>query len=179
MQSLCGRIPLMPQLPLVASWETRPESFQMPRSLFGAVCSFTSKRSTTLDNSIFSLCLTKKGGVLFFASRLIAGQYCLARTEPPSLPPPPPPPALHFPSLFPLVLFPVAVSGLRGADESELRSMVSEPRQEHLLLTSDLSLLHDTLPRLSRRVCVTASEPPRPVKVSQPGACVCVCGSHK
>ncbi|KAM4569550.1 uncharacterized protein col7a1l [Odontesthes bonariensis] len=58
--------------------------------------------------------------------------------------------------------------GVRGADESELRKIVSEPYEEHLLLCSDFSLLETILPKLSRRVCFTASEPPRPVKTSQP-----------
>ncbi|XP_035466126.2 collagen alpha-1(VII) chain isoform X2 [Scophthalmus maximus] len=58
--------------------------------------------------------------------------------------------------------------GVRGADESELRRIVSEPHNEHLLLGTDYSLLESILPKLSRRVCVTASEPPRPVKTSPP-----------
>ncbi|XP_070848719.1 collagen alpha-1(VII) chain [Chaetodon trifascialis] len=62
-------------------------------------------------------------------------------------------------------LFAVAV---RGADESELMRIVSEPCEEHLLLGPDYSLLETVLPKLSRRVCFTASEPPRPVKTSQP-----------
>ncbi|KAM9704944.1 uncharacterized protein col7a1l isoform 3-T3 [Menidia menidia] len=58
--------------------------------------------------------------------------------------------------------------GVQGADESELRMIVSEPYEEHLLLCSDFSLLETILPKLSRRVCFTASEPPRPVKTSKP-----------
>uniref|UniRef100_UPI001ED7EFD4 collagen alpha-1(VII) chain n=1 Tax=Scatophagus argus TaxID=75038 RepID=UPI001ED7EFD4 len=58
--------------------------------------------------------------------------------------------------------------GVRGADESELRRVVSEPHEEHLLLVTDYSVLENILPKLSRRVCFTASEPPRPVKTSQP-----------
>lgn len=58
---------------------------------------------------------------------------------------------------------------VRGADESELRRIVSKPVQEHLLLAAEYSLLETILPKLSRRVCFTASEPPRPVKTSQPG----------
>ncbi|XP_041820381.1 collagen alpha-1(VII) chain [Chelmon rostratus] len=58
--------------------------------------------------------------------------------------------------------------GVRGADESELMRIVSEPREEHLLLGPDYSLLEAVLPKLSRRVCFTASEPPLPVKKSQP-----------
>uniref|UniRef100_UPI0037E81BC1 collagen alpha-1(VII) chain n=1 Tax=Semicossyphus pulcher TaxID=241346 RepID=UPI0037E81BC1 len=58
--------------------------------------------------------------------------------------------------------------GVRGADESELRRIVSEPHEEHILLGADYSLLETILPKLSRRVCFTASEPPRPVKTYQP-----------
>ncbi|XP_070785049.1 collagen alpha-1(VII) chain [Enoplosus armatus] len=58
--------------------------------------------------------------------------------------------------------------GVRGADESELRRIVSEPLEEHLLLGTDYHRLETILPKLSRRVCFTASEPPRPVKTSQP-----------
>ncbi|XP_045928379.1 collagen alpha-1(VII) chain [Micropterus dolomieu] len=58
--------------------------------------------------------------------------------------------------------------GVRGADELELRRIVSEPIEEHLLLGTDYSRLETILAKLSRRVCFTASEPPRPVKISQP-----------
>ncbi|XP_033989175.1 collagen alpha-1(VII) chain [Trematomus bernacchii] len=58
--------------------------------------------------------------------------------------------------------------GVRGADEAELRRIVSEPHEEHLLRRADYSLLETILPKLSRRVCFTASEPPLPVKTSQP-----------
>ncbi|XP_046878673.1 collagen alpha-1(VII) chain [Hypomesus transpacificus] len=58
--------------------------------------------------------------------------------------------------------------GVRGADESELSRVVSPPQEEHLLLGADFSLLDAFLPRLSRRVCVTASEPPRPAKHAPP-----------
>ncbi|KAM9334648.1 uncharacterized protein col7a1l [Symphorus nematophorus] len=58
--------------------------------------------------------------------------------------------------------------GVRGADELELRRIVSEPHEEHLLLGADYSVLQTILPKLSRRLCFTASEPPRPVKTSQP-----------
>ncbi|XP_049330945.1 collagen alpha-1(VII) chain isoform X2 [Astyanax mexicanus] len=58
--------------------------------------------------------------------------------------------------------------GVRNADPEELRRMVSEPPDEHLMLSPDSSLLEHLLPKLSRRVCFTASEPPRPVKHSPP-----------
>ncbi|KAM7367132.1 hypothetical protein PAMP_015056 [Pampus punctatissimus] len=58
--------------------------------------------------------------------------------------------------------------GVGGADESELRRIVSEPYEEHLLMGVDFTLLQTILPKVSRRVCFTASEPPRPVKTFQP-----------
>ncbi|XP_067438348.1 collagen alpha-1(VII) chain isoform X1 [Thunnus thynnus] len=58
--------------------------------------------------------------------------------------------------------------GVRGADESELRRIVSEPYEEHLLMGADFTLLETILPKVSRRLCFTASEPPRPVKTFQP-----------
>lgn len=59
--------------------------------------------------------------------------------------------------------------GVQGVDETELRKTVTEPYEEHLLLGTDYSHLEAILPKMSRRVCFTASEPPRPVKMSQPG----------
>ncbi|KAF6733866.1 Collagen alpha-1(VII) chain [Oryzias melastigma] len=58
--------------------------------------------------------------------------------------------------------------GVREADEPELKGIVSEPHEEHLLLSADFSVLETVLPKLSRRLCFTASEPPRPVKTAQP-----------
>ncbi|XP_054608629.1 collagen alpha-1(VII) chain isoform X2 [Dunckerocampus dactyliophorus] len=58
--------------------------------------------------------------------------------------------------------------GVRGIDVSELRTLVSQPYEEHFLHSADFSLLESILPKLSRRVCFTASEPPRPVKTLQP-----------
>ncbi|XP_047245921.1 collagen alpha-1(VII) chain isoform X4 [Girardinichthys multiradiatus] len=58
--------------------------------------------------------------------------------------------------------------GVGGADVSELRRIVSEPFAEHLLQCADFSLLKTLLPKLSRRLCFSASEPPRPVKTTQP-----------
>lgn len=65
--------------------------------------------------------------------------------------------------------FSILWPGVRGADESELRRIVSEPYEEHLLMSTDFTLLETILPKVSRRVCFTASEPPRPVKTFQPG----------
>ncbi|XP_019738705.1 collagen alpha-1(VII) chain [Hippocampus comes] len=58
--------------------------------------------------------------------------------------------------------------GVRGAEEAELRTTVSQPHEEHLLMGADFPLLEAVLPKLSRRVCFTASEPPRPVKIFLP-----------
>ncbi|XP_062864437.1 collagen alpha-1(VII) chain [Trichomycterus rosablanca] len=58
--------------------------------------------------------------------------------------------------------------GVRNADPEELKRIVSEPPEEHLLLSPDSSYLEHLLPKLSRRVCFTASEPPRPVKHTPP-----------
>ncbi|XP_077400123.1 uncharacterized protein col7a1l isoform X2 [Vanacampus margaritifer] len=58
--------------------------------------------------------------------------------------------------------------GVRGADEAELRMTVSQPYEEHLLMGDDFPLLETALPKLSRRLCFTASEPPRPVRILQP-----------
>lgn len=65
-------------------------------------------------------------------------------------------------------LHPLVHPGVGGADNSELKRTVSEPYDEHLLFCPDFSHLETILPKLSRRVCFTASEPPRPVKTSQP-----------
>ncbi|KAJ8381612.1 hypothetical protein SKAU_G00023900 [Synaphobranchus kaupii] len=58
--------------------------------------------------------------------------------------------------------------GVSDADQSELRKIVTEPFEEHLLLSPDFSYLGALLPEISRRVCFTASEPPRPVKKNEP-----------
>ncbi|KAK7130018.1 hypothetical protein R3I93_019606 [Phoxinus phoxinus] len=58
--------------------------------------------------------------------------------------------------------------GVRNADQSELKKIVTEPHEEHLMLSPDFSFLEHLLPKLSRRICFTASEPPRPVKQKPP-----------
>ncbi|XP_048123206.1 collagen alpha-1(VII) chain isoform X1 [Alosa alosa] len=58
--------------------------------------------------------------------------------------------------------------GVRNADVLELRRVVTEPYEEHLLMSADFAYLEDLLLRLSRRVCFTASEPPRPITKTQP-----------
>ncbi|KAK3544763.1 hypothetical protein QTP86_026782, partial [Hemibagrus guttatus] len=58
--------------------------------------------------------------------------------------------------------------GVRNADPEELKRIVSKPHEEHLMLSPDSSYLENLLPKISRRVCFTASEPPRPVKHTHP-----------
>ncbi|KAM6137711.1 uncharacterized protein FYW35_014140 [Pterocles gutturalis] len=54
--------------------------------------------------------------------------------------------------------------GIKDADKNELNKIASEPTAEHVLYVEDFHLLHGVAPRLSRRLCFTASEPPRPIK---------------
>ncbi|XP_075284352.1 uncharacterized protein LOC142362173 [Opisthocomus hoazin] len=54
--------------------------------------------------------------------------------------------------------------GINGADKNELNKIASEPTAEHVLYVEDYHLLHNVAPKLSRRLCFTASEPPRPIK---------------
>ncbi|XP_074023861.1 uncharacterized protein [Numenius arquata] len=54
--------------------------------------------------------------------------------------------------------------GIKGADKNELNKIASEPTAEHVLYVEDFHLLHNVAPKLSRRLCFTASEPPRPIK---------------
>ncbi|KAM6089735.1 uncharacterized protein LJ206_004050 [Theristicus caerulescens] len=54
--------------------------------------------------------------------------------------------------------------GIKDADRNELNKIASEPTAEHMLYTEDFQLLHNLAPKLSRRLCFTASEPPRPIK---------------
>ncbi|TST22568.1 Leucine-rich repeat and guanylate kinase domain-containing protein [Bagarius yarrelli] len=58
--------------------------------------------------------------------------------------------------------------GVRNADPEELKRIASKPHEEHLMLSPDSSYLENLLPKISRRVCFTASEPPRPVKHTRP-----------
>ncbi|KAI1888085.1 hypothetical protein AGOR_G00181410 [Albula goreensis] len=58
--------------------------------------------------------------------------------------------------------------GIRDVDLAEMRRVVTEPLEEHLLLSTDFSYLGTLLPKISRRVCFTASEPPRPAKKNEP-----------
>ncbi|XP_075715534.1 uncharacterized protein LOC142750416 [Rhinoderma darwinii] len=54
--------------------------------------------------------------------------------------------------------------GIKNADRNELEKIASDPSEEHVIIVSDYWSLFDMLPRISRRVCFTASEPPRPIK---------------
>ncbi|XP_075062053.1 collagen alpha-1(VII) chain-like [Mixophyes fleayi] len=54
--------------------------------------------------------------------------------------------------------------GIKNADKSELIKIASAPSEEHVIFVNDYWSLFDMLPRISRRVCFTASEPPRPIK---------------
>ncbi|XP_010132382.1 PREDICTED: collagen alpha-1(XIV) chain-like [Buceros rhinoceros silvestris] len=54
--------------------------------------------------------------------------------------------------------------GIKDADKNELNKIASEPTAEHVLYVEDFHLLHNVAPKLSRRLCFAASEPPRPMK---------------
>ncbi|XP_056195696.1 collagen alpha-1(VII) chain-like [Falco biarmicus] len=54
--------------------------------------------------------------------------------------------------------------GIKDADKNELNKIASEPTAEHVLYIEDFHLLHNITPKLSRRLCFTASEPPQPIK---------------
>ncbi|XP_053834925.1 collagen alpha-1(VII) chain-like [Vidua macroura] len=54
--------------------------------------------------------------------------------------------------------------GIKDADKNELGRIASDPTAEHVLYVEDFQLLPNVAPKLSRRLCFTASEPPRPVK---------------
>ncbi|XP_068256680.1 collagen alpha-1(VII) chain-like [Nyctibius grandis] len=54
--------------------------------------------------------------------------------------------------------------GIKDADKNELSKIASEPTAEHVLYVEDFHLLYNVAPKLSRRLCFTASEPPRPIK---------------
>ncbi|XP_032915034.1 collagen alpha-1(VII) chain-like [Catharus ustulatus] len=55
--------------------------------------------------------------------------------------------------------------GIKDADRSELGRIASDPTAEHVLYVEDFQLLPNVAPKLSRRLCFTASEPPRPAKL--------------
>ncbi|XP_044133070.1 LOW QUALITY PROTEIN: collagen alpha-1(VII) chain-like [Bufo gargarizans] len=54
--------------------------------------------------------------------------------------------------------------GIKDADQRELMKIASYPSEEHVIIVKDYWSLFEMLPRISRKVCFTASEPPRPIK---------------
>ncbi|XP_077196918.1 uncharacterized protein LOC143838901 [Paroedura picta] len=54
--------------------------------------------------------------------------------------------------------------GVKNADRNQLSKIASDPAEEHTLYAEDFHLLSSLSAKLSRRLCFTASEPPRPVK---------------
>ncbi|KAM6320925.1 uncharacterized protein AAHN32_011077 [Aegotheles albertisi] len=58
----------------------------------------------------------------------------------------------------------VLAVGIKDADKNELNKIASEPTAEHVLYVEDFHLLNNVAPKLSRRLCFTTSEPPRPIK---------------
>ncbi|XP_041059069.1 collagen alpha-1(VII) chain-like [Carcharodon carcharias] len=54
--------------------------------------------------------------------------------------------------------------GIKSADKNELKRIATAPFEEHYLFVEDFHLLNTILAKISRRLCFTASEPPRPVK---------------
>ncbi|KAM7056846.1 collagen alpha-1(XIV) chain-like [Acridotheres tristis] len=55
--------------------------------------------------------------------------------------------------------------GIKDADKKELGRIASDPTAEHVLYVGDFQLLPDVAPKLSRRLCFTASEPPHPARL--------------
>ncbi|XP_060698510.1 collagen alpha-1(VII) chain-like [Hemiscyllium ocellatum] len=56
--------------------------------------------------------------------------------------------------------------GIKNADKNELKNIASDPFEEHYLFVEDFELLSTILAKVSRRLCFTASEPPRPVRTT-------------
>ncbi|GCB61642.1 hypothetical protein scyTo_0007085 [Scyliorhinus torazame] len=54
--------------------------------------------------------------------------------------------------------------GIKSADKNELKRIASDPFEEHYLFVEEFNLLNTILAKLSRRLCFTTSEPPRPVR---------------
>ncbi|KAH0617183.1 hypothetical protein JD844_028986 [Phrynosoma platyrhinos] len=54
--------------------------------------------------------------------------------------------------------------GIQNADRNELRKIASDPVEEHMLYAQDFHQLGSLSRKLSRRLCITASEPPQPAK---------------
>ncbi|XP_072003589.1 uncharacterized protein [Engystomops pustulosus] len=54
--------------------------------------------------------------------------------------------------------------GIKNADQRELMKIASDPSEEHVIIVRDFWSLFDMLPRIARKLCFAASEPPRPIK---------------
>ncbi|XP_069763800.1 collagen alpha-1(VII) chain [Narcine bancroftii] len=54
--------------------------------------------------------------------------------------------------------------GIKHSDKNELKNIASNPAKEHYLFVEDYSVLSTILPKITRRLCFTASEPPQPVR---------------
>ncbi|XP_055509355.1 LOW QUALITY PROTEIN: collagen alpha-1(VII) chain-like [Leucoraja erinacea] len=54
--------------------------------------------------------------------------------------------------------------GIKNSDKNELKKIASDPFKEHYLFVEDFNLLNTILPKITRRLCFTASEVPRPVR---------------
>ncbi|XP_048875119.1 collagen alpha-1(VII) chain isoform X1 [Brienomyrus brachyistius] len=58
--------------------------------------------------------------------------------------------------------------GVGETVQTELRTIVTEPAEEHLMFSEDFTRLGNLARKISRRICFTASEPPRPIRESSP-----------
>ncbi|CAH2275478.1 collagen alpha-1(VII) chain-like [Pelobates cultripes] len=54
--------------------------------------------------------------------------------------------------------------GIKNADRNELLKIVSDPVEEHVISVSDFWYLDDAMSKVVRRLCFSASEPPRPIR---------------
>ncbi|XP_078275661.1 uncharacterized protein col7a1l [Rhinoraja longicauda] len=54
--------------------------------------------------------------------------------------------------------------GIKNSDKNELKKIASDPFKEHYLFVEDFNLLNTILPKITRRLCFTASEVPRPAR---------------
>lgn len=81
--------------------------------------------------------------------------------DPKLVQPPSPAPRMVFDVPFSCSFCPL---GIKDADKAELGRIASDPISEHVLHVEDSQLLPKVAPKLSRRLCFTASEPPRPVR---------------
>ncbi|KAJ1162754.1 hypothetical protein NDU88_003219 [Pleurodeles waltl] len=54
--------------------------------------------------------------------------------------------------------------GIQNADRAELKKIASEPFEEHVMYVDSFQALQGILPKITRRICFTASEPPVPIK---------------